>query len=325
MTDSPVVAAGALVWRRVGRHLEVLLVHRPRYDDWSFPKGKVDPGETVRACAVREVEEETGVPIALDQPLGMLSYRMSNHKKKVVHYWAARELAADSPARSARPKVRPASTSEIDDVQWVSTRIAYQILNHEDERELLGKLIDQFSERKLDTWTVIVVRHSRAVKRSAWKKGKGSEETRPLTPLGAEQAKELVPLLSAYGVGSLISSPWERCVATLRPYAKKSGVDISERGEMTEAAWRKGKSGIKNLVDEELRFADLPTALCVHRPTLETVMERFDQRSPRAFSKFIPASDPWLKTGELFVAHVAKPHGRKATIVALEKFRPKAT
>jgi len=75
-------AAGALVWRERRGRLEVLLVHRPRYDDWSFPKGKVEPGESVRTCAVREVAEETGARIALGQPLETIRYKLSDGRRK---------------------------------------------------------------------------------------------------------------------------------------------------------------------------------------------------------------------------------------------------
>ena len=85
-----VKAAGALVWREKGKHLEVLLVHRPRYDDWSIPKGKVDSCESVRTCAVREVAEETGVQVILGQPLSRVRYKIADGARKEVHYWSAR-------------------------------------------------------------------------------------------------------------------------------------------------------------------------------------------------------------------------------------------
>lgn len=112
-----VKAAGALVWRENGKHLEVLLVHRPRYDDWSIPKGKVEPCESVRTCAVREVAEETGVQVVLGQPLSRVHYKIADGSRKEVHYWAARVAPEASAAVAARCAVKPASAKEIDAVE----------------------------------------------------------------------------------------------------------------------------------------------------------------------------------------------------------------
>ena len=111
-------AAGALVWREKSGDLQVLLVHRPRYDDWSFPKGKLESGESLCACAVREVAEETGVQVRLEQPLGTTGYRLDDGTRKEVRYWAARELDRGSPALAARGRIPRASRSEIDGVRW---------------------------------------------------------------------------------------------------------------------------------------------------------------------------------------------------------------
>ena len=100
-TDA-VLAAGALVWREHEGQLEVLAVHRPRYNDWSWPKGKLDPGETMPACAVREVAEETRVTVDLGIPLPAIGYLSVGGKIKVVRYWAAQETSPDAPAASAR-------------------------------------------------------------------------------------------------------------------------------------------------------------------------------------------------------------------------------
>ncbi len=102
-------AAGAVVTRKGG---DVLLVHRPKYDDWSFPKGKLDPGEHVVTAAVREVAEETGLDVRLGPALGRQRYRMSNGRWKTVDYWTARVVGSDDVGH-----YRP--NDEIDAVEWV--------------------------------------------------------------------------------------------------------------------------------------------------------------------------------------------------------------
>ena len=210
-------------------------MHRPRYDDWSFPKGKVERNESVRTCAVREVAEETGVRIALGQPLETVRYKMSDGRRKRVYYWAARELGADEPGARARAAVTPASAREIDGVAWVRVKKARKQLTHAMDRDLLGSLVDLWEDGKLDTWTFVLVRHARAVKRSVWSRHRpkrvrdkeADEATRPLThDQGEVRARALVPVLAAYGVGRVVSSPWRRCVDTVAPYAEAAGLDV---------------------------------------------------------------------------------------------------
>ena len=217
MGQSTSVAAGTIPWRISGRTLEVLLVHRPRYDDWTWPKGKIDNGETLPECAARETEEETGIAVTLGQPLTPVRYKLVDGRAKIVHYWAAQALPEDSPARGARPAVERASTGEVDGTEWVEARAAMKRLTYKRDREPLGQVIDQWEDDRLRTWTLVVVRHGRAQKRSAWKKGKGAEHDRPLTPYGGTQAERLVPILSAYGVEDVMTSPWERNAQTCWP------------------------------------------------------------------------------------------------------------
>ncbi|AZN30072.1 NUDIX hydrolase [Flaviflexus salsibiostraticola] len=317
-----VLAAGAIVWRLNGRTLEVLLVHRPSYDDWSIPKGKLNNGEDIQVAAVREVEEETGIAISLGQPLGKVSYRLGDGRKKTTHYWAAQPLSINTKVYKSRPRVKPAKESEIDEKRWIPTRLAYQMLAHESDRELLGKLIDQYSDGKLKTWPLLVARHTRAMKRSAWKGGSGTEATRPLTPIGEKHARELVPLLAAYGVTRVVSSPWERCVATMRPYAKALRTEIEMYDELTEASHESKPKVVDKLVDFMVRRNEASAVICVHRPTLPTIVAALENRAQYSIIKQVPKTDPWLRTGEVLVAHVARRRGHSATIVSLEKVRP---
>src|SRR5690625_7203225 len=110
-------AAGAVVWRVRRERLEVLLIQRPSYDDWSWPKGKPRKREPLPACAIREVNEETGVEVVLGAPLPKVKYRLANGKRKINSYWAAQPAASEEPV-AARAEVEPAPPSEVDEAGW---------------------------------------------------------------------------------------------------------------------------------------------------------------------------------------------------------------
>jgi 8-oxo-dGTP diphosphatase len=300
--QTTIQAAGAVVWRVRGRKLEVLLVHRPKYDDWSWPKGKLEDGEAKVACAAREVAEETGLHVALGQPLPTVRYRDSNGRAKVARYWAAQEVGDGAQSVQGREDVSPASAAEIDGTRWVDVATARDLLSYVHDRDPLGALVDQWQDERLRTWTMVVVRHARARKRSAWD---GGEATRPLTPVGEVQARQLVPMLAAYGVEDVITSPWERCAATVRPYLEATGVGAELRPELTEDAHAKRKRPVRELVDHEMTHRDVPVAVCTHRPVLPTVVEEIARRTPHRIMNQVPESDPWLKPAGALEKHRA--------------------
>jgi len=135
--DGPVEAAGGVVRRRVGRpgrrHVEVVLIHRPRYDDWSFPKGKLDDGEGFEAAALREVEEETGLACRLVADLGETRYADRRGREKVVRYW----LMEADPAPEA---VGFVPNQEVDEVRWLRPAEAATLLTYPHDRTLLDRL-----------------------------------------------------------------------------------------------------------------------------------------------------------------------------------------
>ncbi|WP_147918752.1 NUDIX hydrolase [Ruania zhangjianzhongii] len=318
-----VVAAGAVVWRMNGRKLEVLLIHRPRYDDWSWPKGKLDDAdESLPMCAVREVQEETGVPVLLGVKLPTVRYKLAGGEKKVCHYWAATAVDPEGPAAGAlhaRGKIKKCSKHEVDQVRWVEARKAAKLLTRSDDKEPLGALLDLWEDDVLRTWTLLVVRHGRAKKRSAWK---GGESTRPLTPAGQKQSANLVPLLAAFGVQEVISSPWERCAATVRPFAEASDNDVLLAPEITESSAKKRPAGVRALVDDLLARPREVTAVCTHRPVLPFVLEAVTKRSPHRVAKRLPKENPYLRTAEVLVIHMARRNHRKARVVSVEAYRP---
>src|SRR3954454_24592860 len=126
MTEpGPIVAAGAVVLRKGP---QVLLVHRPKYDDWSFPKGKLDPGEHVTAAGVREVAEETGLHVRLGPPLAGQRYPIAGGRMKTVSYWVGRVVGSDD-VSGYRPN------AEIDRVAWFPYAEALERLTHEHDVE----------------------------------------------------------------------------------------------------------------------------------------------------------------------------------------------
>ena len=233
----PVLAAGALVWRLKNDKLQVLVVHRPRYDDWSFPKGKAEPGESMVLTAIREVAEETGRQIVLGRYLGKARRRLVSGRKKRTLYWAAQVLPEHGPGEGLRAAVKPASKREIDKVRWWKVEKAARKLTHADDKRLLARLVDWYESGQLQVRSLVLVRHAKAVSRATWGYGINSEITRPLVMgRGQAQARDVAALLSAYGVGELVSSPWKRCVDTLAPYAHGCGLDLRSDEAFTEVS-----------------------------------------------------------------------------------------
>ncbi len=312
------LAAGALVWRvRQGR-LQVILVHRPRYKDWSWPKGKLEPGETLVAAATREVAEETGYDVVLGQPLPRLQYPISDGRLKQVHYWAAQVAGRpDATALIARSAVPRASREEIDDVRWFDADVAAHKVTRPADAEPLTALVAAYEKGRLDTRALVVVRHGRARGRSSWP---GTEGTRPLTPAGRVQAQALVPLLSGFGVVSIITSPWERCLATVASYAQASGTVPQTRDELTEDAHSDAPAHVAAEVDA-LLAGRTDVALCTHRPVLPTVLDVIARHARRRVADALPTSDPYLRPGEMLVAHVALT-ATGPRVVAAERHAP---
>lgn len=299
-TPLAVVAAGALVWRVRDGELQVLAVHRPRYNDWSWPKGKLAKGETLPQCAIREVAEETGKQIVLGQPLPTLRYPIGAGRQKVVRYWAAQVASPDGKAVKARPPVKTAPKHEVDRVRWLTVEQAMRKITFQDDLRPLEVLAEAFANDRLDTRSFVLVRHARARRRRAWE---GDDEARPLTKAGQRRARQLVPLIAAFGVTHVSSSPAERCLETVRPYAKAAKVDIKTSPALTEpghaeAPLRTAEVMINLLAKRGNR------AVCVHRPTLPTIVEMV-RAATRPYTRgALPRKNPYLPAGGVLVAHI---------------------
>lgn len=256
-------AAGGIVWRkrpgptRPEPRVELLVVHRPSYDDWTFPKGKTDSGELLQATAVREISEEAGVVVRLGHPLQDLSYPISGGTK-IVSYWCARALGPDESA----PFV---PNQEVDEIRWVSPHAARKLLTYTHDLELLESFEELREHQAHRTRTLIVLRHAKAVPRSA----DLDDLERPLTSTGAARAKALVPVLGAYGIRRVITSPALRCAQTVEPFAHSIStfLEVDDRlSEDTRPA--QVQRSLAALLDRKK-----PVVLSTHRPTLPWVFE----------------------------------------------------
>ena len=134
------------------------MVHRPRYHDWSWPKGKAENGEPLVAAAVREVEEETGQVITLGAPLTTQRYRLGGGQTKEVHYWVGTPMPADDPAARLRAPVARAPRTEIDQTTWATPAAAADMLTRRGDRRLLADVVARAREGRLATSTIIVLR-----------------------------------------------------------------------------------------------------------------------------------------------------------------------
>jgi 8-oxo-dGTP diphosphatase len=127
-SEPEVLAAGGIVHRRRGGALEVLVIHRPEYEDWTLPKGKLDPGETPEQAAVREVEEETGIRCTLGPYAGTNEYHDRHGRSKRVDYWLMEP--------EHEPEVFEPN-DEVDEIRWLGLDDARELLTHEHDFELV--------------------------------------------------------------------------------------------------------------------------------------------------------------------------------------------
>ena len=284
MADRPaseqIRAAGAVVWRDAPGGIQIAVVHRPKYDDWTLPKGKCEPGEHVLLTAVREVEEETGQRVILGRRLQPSYYKVDGRPKR-VDYWAGHSV---DPAAPFVPG------NEVDDLAWLPVATAARRLTYERDVAVL----EEFAGGPALTVPLIVLRHASAGSRSSWG---GADLARPLDARGAADADRLAWLLCCFGVGRVVSSAAERCVATVRPFAALTGAKIEIEPLFTVGVQAAAEAVA--LRAAELAMADGPVVTCAHRENLPlllaAVTARLDARPPRGRP---------LRKGRFWVLHV---------------------
>jgi 8-oxo-(d)GTP phosphatase len=296
-------SAGAVVWRPsagAAAGIEVLLVHRPKYDDWSLPKGKREPGEHVLLTAVREVLEETSVRPVLGPQLRTVRYPAAGRPKQ-VEYWSA--FSPGSPA---------AASHEIDVVSWLPLPLARRQLSYPRDADVIASLTPR------PTVPLIVVRHATAGQKADWD---GDDLLRPLDPGGEQDAGLLADLLCCFAPAArVISSPALRCTQTMRPYAARFGGSVEAEAVLAppgrgpdSSSGRTGQADAFQNLFRGLVADARPAVVCLHGENLPLALET----ACAALGATCPAiaPDPALPKGGFWVVHAAA-----GEIAALERY-----
>jgi len=304
-------AAGALPWRRRRGALQIALVHRPRYDDWAWSKGKLEPGEEWPVAAVREVFEETGFHVRLGRPLPSSEYAVSDQSgdstPKQCRYWAAEVVGGDGALRN-----------EIDDVTWLELPDALSRLSYPRDHDQLRALEQADLEGTLSTWPLVILRHARSRSRSAWP---NPDPLRPLNPRGRERAKALIPLLATYGITRVVTSPSVRCLDTVLPYAVAAGKRARLKPGLSEEGFVEQPDRAPYHLTRLLERGNA-AVVCSHGPVLPVLLERLAEIADTnhgAQGALSEAAESVMGKGEALVAHLVGT-GDHARVVDVERY-----
>jgi 8-oxo-dGTP pyrophosphatase MutT (NUDIX family)/phosphohistidine phosphatase SixA len=313
-STTPVLAAGAVLWRDGRSGVEVLLITRSRQNDVSLPKGKVDPGEAFPETAVREVREETGYAVGLGIPLGMTEYSLPNGRDKIVYYWAA-EVTRE---QLLRGRFRP--NDEVDRIEWVSVAKARKKLTYSRDVDVIDRFHAFVERGDHRTFGLIALRHAKAETDSK----DGTDAARPLSSRGRRQAADLVRTIPAWSPAAILSSPARRCVETVTPLAKALKLEVKQKVSLGQDLWEGDdeSEAARRLQAHLTRRIErrATTVLCTHSPVLPPLLDGIaaivgGERDGRLTRSGI------LSTAEFTVVHLshADPtHG----IIALEWHQP---
>jgi 8-oxo-(d)GTP phosphatase len=311
MTDQgPVLAAGAVCWRIVGGKVRILLVHRTQHKDISLPKGKLDPGELLPQTAVREVEEETGLVVALGAPLGQVRYTIPSGRDKVVYYWSAEVDAHALESARFRPN------DEIESLEWVSINKARNRLTYPHDVDIVDAFAERWRSGRARTFAIILVRHGKAVPAEAWD---GPDATRPLLLRGTAQAISITPGIAAYRPEKIFSSTAVRCLATVAPLAALTGLKLKESVGLSQDAYETDDSGTVAIMAKRMK-SKKTVVLCSHGPVIPEIVREIASLTNTPLTDDF-ASMGLLATGEYSVLHVSSEHPGSG-IVALETHSP---
>ncbi|MEO5922136.1 MAG: NUDIX domain-containing protein [Pseudolysinimonas sp.] len=309
---APVLAAGAVCWKVTAKgNLKILVVHRTQHRDVSLPKGKVDPGETLPETAVREIAEETGLVIGLGPPLGVVEYQLPNGRDKVVYYWSA-EVSPLAIANSTF-----ASNDEIESLTWMKLDTARASLSYPHDVDIVDRFVKLYELGRARTFAIIALRHGKAMPPDDWD---GPDATRPLIQRGVDQGASVALGIAAYRPAALLSSPAVRCMSTIAPTARITGLDVTEVDGISQDAYSRNSDRVARIVHYALENAQ-STVLCSHGPVLPQIIAAVADATGGFAGELSRASS--LSTGEYAVLHIPVAHPETG-IVAVEVHSPTA-
>jgi 8-oxo-dGTP diphosphatase len=287
------------------------MVHRPRYGDWAWSKGKLEPGEEWPVAAVREVFEETGFHVRLGRTLPTSEYTIADQAgastTKVCRYWAAEVVGGDG-----------ALVNEIDEVVWLDVLTAMARLSYPRDHDQLRALEEADGAGTLTTWPLVMVRHARSRSRSTWP---NADPLRPLNPRGRTRAKALIPVLAAYGVTRVVTSPSVRCLDTVLPYAVAAGRRARLKAGLSEEGFAEQPDRAPYHLTRLLERGNA-AVVCTHGPVLPVLLERLAGIADSNESAQVTLSEAALNgmaKGEALVAHLVGT-GDQARVVDVERY-----
>jgi 8-oxo-dGTP diphosphatase len=270
-------AAGAVVWRKhKDNFTEVAIIHRPKYDDWSFPKGKLEVGESLIACAHREVLEETNLQTEFGPLLGQVEYFTPDGLKKVT-YWSAKVIA-EKPFRT---------NSEVDQLKWIPITKVIEVLTNETDKEIF----DKFVKVKFNSKPFILLRHAKAITRDEWQ---GEDDDRPLSSSGQNQAMRLLSTYQVFNIDQIHSSDAVRCYDTVKSMAKGLDIKLEVSSKLSESTYKKDKEKAFDYVRELIK-EDKSILICSHNPILPKMLNKLTKKSEiEADEDKLSPADGWV-------------------------------
>jgi 8-oxo-dGTP diphosphatase len=272
-------AAGAVLWRKsAGADLEIAIIHRPKYDDWSLPKGKVEAGESHISAGYREIQEETGYESTFGPEIGSVVYKLEGEPKE-VRYWSA---AATDLTGKPNPE-------EVDQVEWLPPKKAQAKLTNKDDRAI----VDYFLEFGTDTFPIILLRHAKALKRTDWD---GDDGDRPLEHRGQLQAKRLLPIYLPYNVSEIHTSDALRCIETVDVMARSLQKTPIFSSDLSEYGFAKDREAPLDYV-QDLMDRGISAIVCSHNPIIPKLVKKLVGK------KYFKSMDRELDPAQAIVLH----------------------